>query len=60
VSSIDLDILSFDILSTCNIHDLAVLDVDKILSVELEELEPSTVGVVDLEIGRSTRVLDID
>jgi hypothetical protein len=36
---------------TRDIHGSSILDVDDCSVVILEELEPSSVGVVDLEIG---------
>jgi len=51
VSVPDLNVLSFNILVSCNINNLLVVDIDNELIFISEDLEPATVSVRDLEIG---------
>jgi hypothetical protein len=46
----DNDVLSLSITSSLDIKDLSFL-VDNVLTSEFEHLEPSSVGLPDLEVG---------
>jgi len=45
-----LNILSFNILSSCNIEALVVLDILDVLSIKFEELPPIAVSAPDLQV----------
>ena len=54
------NVLSFMISTSFNIKNLVVLNIDQVVTLEFEELEPSGVGVPHLHVLASTSVLDIE
>jgi hypothetical protein len=60
VSTMNLDILSFNILTLVNIQTfVALLDVAEVLSAINKDLPPSRVGAPNLHILCLTRVLNV-
>ena len=60
MSAPDMNVLSFDIFSTCNIKDLVILNVLEVIVLVDEELEPARVGVPHLHIVGSSGILDVE
>jgi hypothetical protein len=56
---VNTDSLSFYILSTSDIKNLAISPVDELILLILEKLEPSRVGTPDLHVISFTSTLDI-
>jgi hypothetical protein len=55
-----LDWVSFFIFSSSNIKDLVAGEVDELIVIVLEDLEPSRVGAPDLHVVGLTRRFDIE
>jgi hypothetical protein len=53
------DVLVLSVLVSRDIDGSTVLDVDDCSILILEKLEPSGISLPDLEVGGSTRVLDV-
>lgn len=53
-------LLAFSILSSGNINHFLVLDIDDIIGLILEDLEPSAVGVPHLQVVLLSSVLNVD